>query len=113
MFKKSQIKYLNHLLFKKKQSLLHAIGGDLYIIEKLPPLKKRKLIKKAQYKEDGIRRYLQRSHKSWNDWIFKMHWNKLEWVNPRSCIEEKNKFCVSSRIFFLKENNKTAHLVSN
>ena len=20
----------------------------------------------------------------WNDWKFQLHWNKLEWVNPRS-----------------------------
>ena len=40
---------------EKHQSLLHAIGGGWYtkkIIQKLPPLKKRRLRKKAQEKED-------------------------------------------------------------
>ena len=33
----------------------------------------------------------------WNDWKFQIHWNKLEWVNPRSRIEVKNTFFVSSK----------------
>ena len=46
----------------KRQSLLHTIGGDCYIKtfnEKLPPLKKRKLNKKVQEKEDAIKGNLQ------------------------------------------------------
>ena len=42
-----------------------------------------------------------------------MHWNKLEWVNPRSCIEGKSTFGVYSNKFSLKDNNKTAHLVGH
>ena len=36
----------------------------------------------------------------WNDWKFQIHWNKLEWVNPISCIEVKNPFCVSYKKYF-------------
>ena len=50
-------------------------------------------------------------NQSWNDWKFQIHCDKLEWVNPRSYIEGKNTFCVSSRKLFLKDNNKTAHWV--
>ena len=23
----------------------------------------------------------------WNDWKFQLHWNKLEWVNPKTLIK--------------------------
>ena len=48
-----------------------------------------------------------------NDQKFQIHWNKLEFVNPRSCIEQRNPFFVSSGFFRLKDNNKTAHWVDN
>ena len=28
-------------------------------------------------------------YQSWNYWKFQIHWNKLEWVNPRSRDEQK------------------------
>ena len=37
-----------------------------------------------------------------------IHWNKLEWVNPRSCDERNNPFCVSLKKCF-KDNNKPAY----
>ena len=48
---------------------------------------------------------------NWDDWKFQIHWNKLEWVNTRSCIEGNNPFCVSPNKFIFKDNNKTAHWV--
>ena len=50
-------------------------------------------------------------NQSWNDWIFQIHWNKLEWVNPKSLIEGKNPFCVSTKNVYLKDNSKTSHWV--
>ena len=50
-----------HSPIEKHQSLLHAIGGDFYVKkigQKIPPLKKRRLSKKAQAKEDKIKRKL-------------------------------------------------------
>ena len=44
---------------------------------------------------------------------FQIHWNKLEWANPISCIEGKNLFCVSSKKLCLKDNNKIAHWVGH
>ena len=55
---------------KKLQSLLHAIGSDWYMNKfnyKLPPLNKQKLSKKAQLKENKIKRNLQMENKNWND----------------------------------------------
>ena len=34
------------------------------------------------------------ANQNWNAWTFNMHWNKLEWVNTRSCIEQKYILCV-------------------
>ena len=44
--------------------------------------------------------------KSWNDWKFQIHQNKLERVHPRIHIEGNNTFFVSTRKFCLKENDK-------
>ena len=32
------------------------------------------------------------ANQNWNDWKFQIYWNKLEWVNPRSHIEQKIHF---------------------
>ena len=101
---------------EKHQSLLHAIGGGWYmnkLNDKIPLPKKRKLIKKAQEKEDKIKRHLQTANQNCNDWKFHIHWNKLEWVNPRNRNELKYPYCVSSKEFHLKDNNKTAHWVGH
>ena len=74
-------------LREKNQKLITDIGGGWYL-EKckkgLPPLKRTKLGKKAQEREDLIKNELFRSNMWWNDWKFQLHWNMLEWVNPKS-----------------------------
>ena len=70
--------------------------------QKLPPINKIKLSKKPQKEDDEINRKLHKANEYWNDWKFKIHWNKLEWVNPRSRDEIKNPFCVSSRKIVLR-----------
>ena len=70
--------------------------------QRLSPLLKRILCKKTQKEEDEIKRKLTEANKYWNDWKFQIHWNKLEWVNPRSRDEQKNQFCVSSKKIVLK-----------
>ena len=67
--------------------------------ENLPNLNINKLSKKSQEKEDEIRRNLQKANQYWNDCKIQIHWNKLGWVNPRNCNEQKNQFCVSSNCF--------------
>ena len=52
--------------------------------QNLPPLKKRKLSKKTQKEKDEINIRVTEANQMWNDWKFQMHWNKIEWVNPRS-----------------------------
>ena len=57
------------------------------INKNIPPLEKQKPIKKAHEKEYEIKRNLQLENQSWNDWKFKIHLNKLEWDDLRSCTE--------------------------
>ena len=40
---------------------------------------------------------MQTANQDWNDWKFQIHWEKLEWVNPINCNEQKNPHCVSSK----------------
>ena len=65
--------------------LLEVVGYMNKLNEKLPPLNKRKPRKKAQENEDKIKINLQTTNQNWNYWKFQIHWNKLEWVNPRNC----------------------------
>ena len=51
------------------------------------------------------------ANQNWNDCKFQIHWNKLEWLNPRNCHE--NLFCESSENLCMKDNNKTAHWVGH
>ena len=55
---------------------------------------KQKTPKKEEYE---LKRRLTEYNKYWNDWKFLIHWNKLDWLNPRSWDERKNQFCVSSK----------------
>ena len=80
------------------------------LCQKLPPLKKSKLSKKSQKGEDKIKRRLTEANKEWNDWKFQVHWNKIEWLNPRISDEIKNTFYVSLKKCF-KDNVKPANWV--
>ena len=62
----------------------------------LPPLKISELSKKEQDKEDQIKK-LYEANKWWNDWKLKLHWNKLELVNPKTLIERDKPYSVSSK----------------
>ena len=42
-----------------------------------------------------------------------IHCNGLEWVNPKSCIQVNNPFCVSPNKLCLKNNNKTEYWVGH
>ena len=71
---------------EKRKSLVHNIGGGWYVKtlgHKLPPLKKRKSSKKGKKQGDKIKRRPTDANQEWCDWEFLLHWNKLEWVNPR------------------------------
>ena len=47
----------------------------------IPPLRKQKRSKKSQEKDDEIKKKLYTANRNRNYWEFKLHSNKLEWVN--------------------------------
>ena len=53
----------------------------------LPPLRKQNISKKAQEKDDKIKKKLYTADRNWNYWKLQLHWNKLEGVNTRSKIK--------------------------
>ena len=55
----------------------------------LPPLMRPSLSKNSQEQGDENVETLYEDNRYWNDWIFQLHWNNPEWVNPRSEIKRK------------------------
>ena len=80
---------------EKNKKLITDIGGGWYL-EKcqngLPQLKRTQLGKKAQKRQDLIKNKLFQSNMWWNDCKFQLHWNMLEWVDPKSKLNELNPF---------------------
>ena len=92
----------SHKLQEKNQNLITDIGGGRYLeyFEKgLPPLKRKKLSKKAQERDDLIKNKLFQSNRWWNDWNFQLHWIMPEWVDPKSTPKRDKPFSVSSKKF--------------
>ena len=54
------------------------------LYQKLPQQKKSKLSKKSPKEGDKKKKRLTEANQYWNGWRFHIHWNKLEWANPRS-----------------------------
>ena len=79
----------------------------------LPLLRRHKLSKKAQEKNDKIKRKLYTDNRNWNDWIFQLHWNKLEWVNPGSKIKIEQPYSTSSKKYYIDQDLRTAHWVGH
>ena len=80
------------------------IGDGRYLkkFEKgLPPLKRTKLSKEAQERHDLIKNKLYESNRWWNDWKFQLHWNMLEWVDPKPTPKRVKPFPVSSKYSIL------------
>ena len=85
---------------EKIQKLLIDIGGRWYKAKSargLPPLKRTKLSKKSQESQDYIQKKLYKSNRWWNDWIFHLNWNKIEWVDPKSIPKIVKPCSVSSK----------------
>ena len=101
---------------EKDQRLITDIRGGWYLEKckkKLPPLKRTKLGKKAQEREDLIKNELFISNMLWNDWKFQLHWHMLEWVNPKSTPKRVKPFSVSSKNFYINNNDRTAYFVGH
>ena len=91
--------------------------GDGWYLEKcekgLPPLKRKKLSKKSQERDDFIKNKLFQSNRWWNDWKFQLHWNILEWVDQKSTPKIVKPFSFSSKKVYVNNNDRTAHFVGH
>ena len=76
-------------------------------------MKRTKLGKKAPKRQDLIKNELFVSNMWWNNWKFQLHWNMLEWVNPKSTTKRVKPFSVSSKKFYINNNHRTAHFVGH
>ena len=100
----------------KDQKLMTDIGGGWYLeksARRLTPLKRTKLIKKAQERQDYIQNKLHESNRWWNDWKFQLHWNKLEWVDPKYTPKTVKPFSVSSKKLYISKNDRKTHFVGH
>ena len=75
----------------------------------IPTLKRTKLGKKAQKRQDLIKKELFVSNMWWNDWKFQLHWNMIEWVDPKTTPKRVKPFSVSSKYLYFNNNDRTAH----
>ena len=101
---------------KKVQKLMTDIGGGWYMEKSargLPPLRRSKLSKKAQERQDEFQKKLYESNKWWNDWKFQLHWKKLEWVDPKSNPKIVKLFSVSSKTFYISKSDRKDNFVGN
>ena len=76
-------------------------------------MKRTKLGKKAQKRQDLNKNELFKSNMWWNDSRFQLHWNMLEWVNPKSTTKRVKPFSVSSKKFYINNNDRTTHFVGH
>ena len=92
------------------------IGGGQYLkicTRGLPPCKRTKLSKKSQEGQDIIEKKLYESNRWSNDWKLQLHWNKLEWVDPKYTPKRLKLVSVSSKVLYISKNDRTAHFVGH
>ena len=66
----------------------------------ISPLKRMKLNKKSQERQDYIQKKLYEANRWWNGWKFQLHWNRLEWVDPKSTPKELNPFLFFKKVLY-------------
>ena len=63
--------------------------------------------------DDLIKNKRFQSNRWWNDCKCQLHWNMLEWVDPKSTPKLVKPFSVSSKKFYINNNYRTAHFVGH
>ena len=56
---------------------------------------------------------LYESNRWWNDWKFQLHRNKIELVDPKSTPKGVKAYSVSSKRFYISNNDRTARFVGH
>ena len=62
---------------------------------------------------DLIKNELFQSNMCWNYWRFQLHWNILEWVDPKTTPKRVKPFSVSSKKFYINNKDRTADFVGH
>ena len=62
---------------------------------------------------DLIKNKLFQSNMWWNDWKFQLHWNMLEQVYPKTTPKIVKAYSVSSKKFYINNNDRTAHFIGH
>ena len=78
---------------------MKTVGGAWFLYKmrlKNSPTKRKSLIKKEKEEEEDTKKILWVANNSLNDWKFQLNWNKLEWVDPRTCNCKTNPFCTTT-----------------
>ena len=76
-------------------------------------MKRKKLSKKVKERDDVMKNKPFQSNRWWNDWRFQLHWNILEWVDPKPTPKRVKPCSVSSKKFYINNNDRTAHFVGH
>ena len=79
--------------------------------KRLPPLRKQKLIKKSQEKDDKIKWKLHTANMNWNGWKSQLHWNNIEWANTIIKIKRKTIFNFFKKTILIKITEQLIGLV--
>ena len=53
--------------------------------------------------QDEIQKNLYEANRWWNDWKFQLHWNKIEWVDPKFNPKIIKSFSVSSKTYYISQ----------
>ena len=56
-----------------------------------------------------MKKELHEDNRHWDFCKFQLHWNKLDWVNPRIKDKRKQPYLVSSNKLFIDKDLRTAH----
>ena len=79
----------------------------------LPPLKKTKLSRKTQERQDEIQKKLYEVNRLWNDWKLKLYWNKLEWVGLKYNPKRVKPYSLLSKKFYIRKSDRKDHFVGH
>ena len=74
------------------------------------PIKRKRLGKKDQMKEEKTNNNIFMVNALWNDWKFQIHWHKLELLDLKKRNIKKNIYCSSTHKLYIKYGKQEYHI---
>ena len=87
---------------QRVHKIMTDIGGGWYMVKSSKGLTLLKISKLSKDHKTSIMKFKKKiyeANKLWNDWKSQLHWNKLEWVDPKTLIKRDKPYSVSSKKF--------------